>query len=301
MAKSRRRVGIVGLGIMGGAFARNLAAAGWRVIGYDIDPAPCRSLKRAGIEIVHDAAGLAGEAPTIITSLPDPKALHETVAAIVSSSVRRVVIETSTFALDDKLAAERTLRKAGHIMLDCPISGTGSQARMKDVVVYASGDRLSIRRLRSLFLGFARAIHDLGPFGNGSRMKYVANHLVAVHNVATAEAMVLGMKAGLDPQTVLETVRSGAGNSRVFELRAPLMVRQRYDDPTMKVAVWQKDMKVIAAFAQALGVPTPVFSATQPIYDKAMASGYAGKDTAVVCAVMETMAGVKRERQRPRP
>ena len=136
--------------------------------------------------------------------------------------------------------------------------------------------------------------HDLGALGNGSRMKYVANLLVAINNVAAAEAMVLGMKAGLAPQTIYDMVRSGAGNSRIFELRGPMMVRNRYDDPTMKVALWQKDMQVIGEFAAALGCPTPLFSATQPIYDAALAAGHGLHDTASVCAVLEARAGVKR-------
>jgi 3-hydroxyisobutyrate dehydrogenase-like beta-hydroxyacid dehydrogenase len=164
-------------------------------------------------------------------------------------------------------------------------------------VIYASGDSRTIRRLRPLFAGFSRAMHDLGAFGNGSRMKYVANLLVAINNVASAEAMVLGLKAGLDPQTVFEMVKSGAGNSRVFELRAPMMVKDRYDDPTMKVSVWQKDMAVIGEFAKTLGVPTPMFDASVPIYRQAMKSGHAEHDTAAVCAVLETMAGVKRGRK----
>src|SRR6201994_3356558 len=203
MAKGK--VGGVGLGIMGGAFAHNLVAAGWRVCGYDIDPARRRALARAGVEIARDVQALAAEVPTIITSLPKPAALDATVAAIVTADVRpHVIIEASTFTIDDKLKAERTLRKAGHVMLDCPVSGTGAQAKVKDLVIYASGDRQAIRRLRPLFAGFARAVHDLGAFGNGSRMKYVANLLVAINNVASAEAMVLGLKAGLDAQTVFD-------------------------------------------------------------------------------------------------
>jgi len=137
-------------------------------------------------------------------------------------------------------------------------------------------------------------MHDLGAFGNGSRMKYVANLLVAINNVASAEAMVLGIKAGLDPSIIFEMVASGAGNSRVFELRAPLMVKERYNDPSMKVSVWQKDMSVIGEFARQIGSPTPMFDATVPIYNKAMKSGHADDDTASVCAVLEQMARVKR-------
>jgi 3-hydroxyisobutyrate dehydrogenase-like beta-hydroxyacid dehydrogenase len=295
---ANRKVGVVGLGLMGGAFAQNLVKAGWQVVGYDIDPARRRAMAKAGVEIAADAKGVAAEAPTIITSLPKPAALDTTVQAIVGARIApRVIVEASTFTIDDKVRAERALRKAGHVMLDCPISGTGSQAKTKDLVVYASGDSATIRKLKPLFAGFARAAHDLGAFGNGSRMKYVANLLVAINNVAAAEAMVLGIKAGLDPQTVLEMVTTGAGNSRVFELRAPMMVKDRYDEATMKISVWQKDMSVIGQFAKQIGVPTPMFDATVPVYNKAMKSGHAEHDTAAVCAVLEKMARVKRRRK----
>ena len=288
-------VGVVGLGIMGGAFARNLVEAGWRVVGYDVDAARGRLLAKAGVEIAPDVASLGKSVPVIITSLPSPQALDEVVAQISRAKLpTKIVVEASTFTLDDKVRAERALKKAGHVPLDCPISGTGAQAAVKDLVVYASGDAGAIGRLKPLFLGFSRGVHDLGDFGNGSKMKYVANLLVAIHNVASAEAMVLGMKAGLDPQRIFELIRIGAGNSRVFELRAPMMVRDDYDDATMKIKVWQKDMDVIGAFAKSLRVPTPLFTATEPIYAKAMASGHAMQDTAAVCAVLEKMARVKR-------
>ena len=288
-------VGVVGLGIMGGAFAENLHAAGWRVIGYDVAPARRRALARIGVEIAADAGEVARQAPTIILSLPKPGALAATVAAIAKAKVpRRVVIEASTFKLEDKAAAEAALRNAGHVLLDCPVSGTGIQAKAKDLVIYASGGSAEIKKLRPLFADFTRAVHDLGEFGNGSRMKYVANLLVAIHNVASAEAMVLGIKAGLPPQLIYDQIRIGAGNSRVFELRAPMMVKDRYDRPTMKISLWQKDMDVIGSFAQALGAPTPLFSATLPIYAAAMATGYGDEDTAATCAVLEAMAGLKR-------
>jgi L-threonate 2-dehydrogenase len=106
---------------------------------------------------------------------------------------------------------------------------------------------------------------------------------------------VLGMKAGLDPQQVVALIGAGAGTSRVFELRAPMMAANRYDEPTMKVSVWQKDMAIIGSFAAALGVPTPMLSATVPLYNSAMATGHAGHDTAAVCAVLEAMAGLRRD------
>ncbi|HEY1936014.1 MAG TPA: NAD(P)-dependent oxidoreductase [Acetobacteraceae bacterium] len=286
-------VGVVGLGIMGGAIARNLAAAGWRVLGYDTDASRRAELADAGIDIRADAAAVACEAPVLLLSLPSPAASLATAQAIAASGAERcIVIEASTLALKDKLAVEAVLRAAGHVALDCPISGTGAQAITKDLVIYASGDAQSIAALGSLFLGYARAVHDVGAFGNGSKMKFVANLLVAIHNVASAEAMVLGVKAGLDPRQIVELVTAGAGTSRVFELRAPMMAARHYLPASMKIDIWQKDMSIISQYASELGCPTPLLSATMPIYAAAMANGHAAEDTAAVNAVLEAMAGI---------
>jgi len=295
---NKKTVGVVGLGIMGGAFARNLVAAGWHGVGYDIDPARRRELAQAGVEIARDAKALAAAVPIIITSLPKPEALMVTAKAIAGADApRRIVCECSTFTIEDKERAERALRAAGHVMLDCPVSGTGSQAATGDLVIYASGDTAAIVKVKPIFAGFSRKTYDVGAFGNGSRMKYVANLLVAINNVASAEAMVLGMKAGLDPQKIFEMISNGAGNSRVFELRAPMMVKDDYGDVTMKCSVWQKDMDVIGAFAKKMKVPTPLFSATLPVYAAALKSGHADDDTAAVCAVLEAKAGVRRRKK----
>jgi 3-hydroxyisobutyrate dehydrogenase-like beta-hydroxyacid dehydrogenase len=179
-------------------------------------------------------------------------------------------------------------------LLDCPLSGTGAQARTKDLSVYASGDEGAYRKAVPVFEGFARSHYYLGEFGNGSKMKFVANLLVAIHNVAAAEAFVLGMKAGLDPATILKVAGDGAGSSRMFQVRGPQMVAGRYDDATMKVEVWQKDMKIIGEFATKLGVPTPLFNASAAVYTAAMAQGFARQDTAAVCAVLESLAHFKR-------
>jgi len=293
--KNKGTVGVIGLGIMGGAFAKNLAAAGWRVIGYDISAARRREAKRAGIAIASSAIDLAEKASTILTSLPKPQALMDTARVLATIKRKRLLIaEMSTFAISDKEKAERVLRKVGHVMLDCPVSGTGSQAKTRDLVFYASGDSASIKRLKPMFEAFGRRIYDVGAFGNGSKMKYVANLLVAINNVASAEAMVLGMKAGLQPQMIFDLITAGAGNSRVFELRAPMMVKGNYKDVTMKIDVWDKDMQVIGDYVRKIKVPTPMFNASKPVYLKAKKSGFGAQDTAAVCAVMEKMAKFKR-------
>ena len=291
-------IGVIGLGIMGGAFAKNLAAAGWRVVGYDISAARRREAQRAGVTIAKNAADVAAQVPTILTSLPHPRALMETARKIAAAKLpSKVLVEMSTFAIADKEKAARILRKGGHVTLDTPVSGTGSQAAERDLVFYASGERRIIKRLRPMFEAFGRHVYDVGAFGNGSKMKYVANLLVAINNVASAEAMVLGMKAGLPPHLIYDLIKAGAGNSRVFELRAPMMVKGKYKDVTMKIDVWDKDMRVIGDYARKIKVPTPMFNASKPIYVKAQKSGLGAQDTAAVCAVLEKMAKVRRRRR----
>jgi 3-hydroxyisobutyrate dehydrogenase-like beta-hydroxyacid dehydrogenase len=300
MAARRRKgtVGVIGLGIMGGAFAKNLVKAGWHVVGYDTNAARRREAKRAGVEIAQNAVELAAAVPTILTSLPKPEALADTVRKIAAAKLKRkLLVEMSTFKISDKEKAAAVLRKAGHQMIDCPVSGTGGQAKNRDLVFYASGDSKLIAKIRPLLSAFGRGVFNVGPFGNGSRMKYVANLLVAINNVASAEAMVLGMKAGLDPRMIVDLITAGAGNSRVFELRAPMMAKGRYDDVTMKISVWDKDMQVIGDYARKIRVPTPMFNATKGIYIKAMKSGLGSRDTAAVCAVLEKMAKVKRRKR----
>jgi 3-hydroxyisobutyrate dehydrogenase-like beta-hydroxyacid dehydrogenase len=144
--------------------------------------------------------------------------------------------------------------------------------------------------------GFARSQHYIGAFGTGSRMKFVANLLVAIHNVAAAEALVLGMKAGLDPAKVFEVIADGAGSSRMLQVRGPLMVKGDYSKAMMKLGLWQKDMRIIAEFARELRCPTPLFTATEPLYAAAIASRPDTDDAGAVCTVLEERAGVVRRR-----
>ena len=286
-----KTVGIIGLGIMGGAIARNLIERGWRVIGYDVNAERNAELREAGVSIAGDVAEVARDAPVIMTSLPSPAAVAKVAQEIAGSGrPSRIVIELSTLSLADKLAFEDTLGKAGHIALDCPLSGTGAQAKMRDLVVYASGDSGAIQRCMSLFSDFAKQSADLGRYGNGSRMKFVANHLVAINNVAAAEAMLLAERAGLDPKLVVEMVGPGAGGSRMFQMRAPMMVEGIYEPATMKVSTWKKDMAIIAEFANDVGCDTPLFTLTEPVYTEAMAMGLGDQDTASVFEVLKKSA-----------
>ena len=291
------RVGLLGLGIMGSAIAPNLLKAGFAVVGFDPDPISRERLRTLGGSPVDSPLAVAQAAEVLISLLPSPQALNDVIQGpeglLASGRSGLILIESSTLAIADKLAAQAAGAHA-LVMLDCPLSGTGAQAANKDLVVYASGDTAAIARCRSVFDGFARSHHDLGVFGNGSKMKFVANLLVAIHNVAAAEAMVLGMKSGLDPQTLYQVIADGAGGSRMFSVRGPQMVADHYEPATMKIDVWQKDMKIIADFAASMSSPTPLLEACAPIYAAAVAQGRGHQDTAAVCAVLADLANLRR-------
>ncbi len=295
MQETGLSLGVIGLGIMGSAIARNCVEAGFKVLGFDVDQARCQVLREAGGTQLGTAAALAAAADVVLVSLPTQAALDQT-AAVLAAVARpeQVVCELSTLPIEVKERARDVLAAAGIVLLDCPLSGTGAQAANADLAVLASGDPVAFERARPVLAAFSRACHYVGSFGNGMKMKIVANLLVAVHNVAAAEAMVLGIRLGLDPEEIVRVIASGGGTSRVFEMRAPLMAANRYAPPSMKGDVWQKDMAIIGACARGLGVPVPLFSATVPLYDAAIAEGHGAEDTAAVCAVLERMAGIAR-------
>jgi putative dehydrogenase len=289
-----RNIAVIGLGIMGGAIARNLIAAGFSVSGFDVDAGRAAAAAKDGVRGASSPTEAVRGAAVALISLPSVGALDDTVTKLVAAPrAGLIVLEVSTLPIDAKERARDRLAAAGMTLLDCPLSGTGAQAITKDLAVYASGDEAAFGRCREVFAGFARVTHYLGAFGNGSRMKFVANLLVAVHNVAAAEAIVLGVKAGLDPARILEVIGSGAGTSRIFELRGPMMAKGVYTPPTATMHVLQKDSSIIAEFARSLGVSTPMLAAAAPLYDEAEKAGYAEEDVGAVHAVLARRAGLK--------
>jgi 3-hydroxyisobutyrate dehydrogenase-like beta-hydroxyacid dehydrogenase len=260
-----QKIGMIGVGIMGSAMSANLLEAGYTVIGYDVVQAQLDALVRKGASRADSCRDVAEQADVVITSLPSVEALQQVVNAedgLVSAGRKElIVIETSTLPLEAKQAAHDALKNIGVEMLDCPLSGTGAQAVKKDIVVYASGNRKACEDCDSIFNGFSRANYYVGEFGMGSKMKFVANLLVTIHNVSAAEAFVLGMKAGLDPEMILQAVSDGGGTSRMFEVRGPLMAAGKFDTATMKVDMHQKDIDIISDFAKKLNCPTPLHPA----------------------------------------
>ena len=287
------RIGLLGLGIMGSAMAGNLLKAGFEVHGFDPSAKARQHLKTVGGHPSQDAADLVRSVQVVITSLPHAAALMET-ASILARAGRQglLVIETSTLDIQDKEAAREVMAAQGVILLDCPLSGTGAQAVRKDLTVYASGPTPQIRRLAPVFEGFSKTHFDLGAFGNGMKMKLMANLLVAIHNVSTAEALLLGQRWGIAPSTAVKVLSDGAGGSRMLQVRGPMMENEGWKEATMKVSVWQKDMKLIAQALVDTHVPAPLFAATIPLYNAAMGMGHEGHDTAAVFDVLERMSSL---------
>jgi putative dehydrogenase len=297
-------IGVVGLGIMGGAMAKALINAGFPVAGYDIRTKQRADLKKAGGRSFLSATAVAQGADILILSLATSAALASVTAEIASGlatsrkSKRRVlVIDTSTLPIADKEKAQAALSRAGATMLDCPISGTA--ARMKDGTwtIFVSGPAAACKKARPVLEVFTRNTPYVGSFGSGSKMKFIANHLVAIYNVAIGETMTFARKMGLDAQQVWDLfAASPVVGTGVFKLRGKFMVDRKYLPATMKVEVWQKDMQVIGDMAKSVDCPTPIFTACVPIYSAAMGQGLSQHDTASVCEVIDQMAGGTRRK-----
>ena len=296
------RIGIIGLGIMGGTMARSLLAAGYQVFGYDINAAGMRALRRAGGTPMPSVAEVASEADALITSLPSTKALHEVVAELREAKPRKrgqIVLETSTFPLGDKQQAELALRSQGRVMLDAPISGTASGNPAETWIMYLSGPLAACRQVQPWLSPFTLDAPRVGAFGSGTKLKLAANHHVAILNVACAEMVALCRKMGLDPQVALKHMgHSPYIGTGLMRIRMPMMLDRRYQPATMKIGVWQKDMQVIGDMAREVDCSTPLFNASAAVYTAAMAMGLGEHDTAATAEVLAALSGQSAGRTR---
>jgi len=283
-------VGMIGLGVMGLAMAQNLMRSGFEVHGYDIDPSRRKLLKKTKARVERSVEEVAEKTDVLITSLPSTPALLAVSHSLAASARKGMtVVETSTLPIKDKMAARRILSPAQIVLLDCPLSGTGSQAQTKDLVVYGSGQWAAYKKVTDVLLGFSRKQFYLGAFGNGMKLKFIANYLVAIHNAATAEALILAEKTGLKLDLVLEAIGDSAGQSRMWQVRGPRMVASDYS-PMMSMHLWQKDMGIISEFVAGAGTPSPVFDQARALYDLAYKAGYGDSDSSVIHWLLKSMS-----------
>lgn len=284
-------VGLAGLGAMGTPMSRHLLVAGADVLGYDVDSAAVgRHVERGGRAVTTVAQLTAAD--VVITSLPSVEALRAVLGELAPATggreTRLPVVETSTLSVEEKFEA-RVLAASGNVhLVDCPLSGTSAQAESRDLVAFCSGLDDSVRWPVLAALGaIGRATYDVGEFGNGTRMKLVANLLVAIHNVAAAEALLLAERSGLDLDLVIHAVGDGAGSSRMLQVRGPLMARRAYEPATARVAIFEKDLRAIREQAEQFDSPTPLLDVVESVYALAAEQGRREQDAASVFSVLD--------------
>jgi len=284
------KVGIVGLGIMGSAYAANLLKAGETVLGADPAVAGREALGAAGGRSFEEVGPWLAECDLVIVSVASPKvliAVSDAMARLLDEG--QVVMETGTFAMADKLAAKAAIERSGAILLDCPVSGTGAQAAKADLVIMASGPPDAIAHARPAMDHFSHTVINAGEFGAGSKLKYVANHAVALHNCAAAEALHYADAMGLDRDMVYDLLSKGAGQSRMLDLRMPLMISGGYEPATATMSMFQKDLSIIGADIRNHGISTPLFDAADKVYGVGWTSVPSSYDTAAVFEVYRQM------------
>ncbi|HYN59062.1 MAG TPA: NAD(P)-binding domain-containing protein, partial [Rubrivivax sp.] len=237
MKQPSRRVGIIGLGTMGGIMARSLIEAGHEVFGHDPAPACRARLRHGGGRALASNTEVARAAEVLICSLPSSAALHAVVADLQHTGApcaRQLVVETSTLPLADKVAAAAALRRQGRHMVDAPISGTATPNPQLAWIIYLGGPRAACREAAALARAFTLDAPHIGPLGMGTKLKFAVNHLVAIYNVAYAEMVRLCRRMELDPAVALQHLgHSPYLGTGAMRLRVPFMIERRYEPATM--------------------------------------------------------------------
>ncbi|KUP94510.1 NAD(P)-dependent oxidoreductase [Tritonibacter horizontis] len=276
-------VGVIGLGIMGSAYAANLIRSGFAVQGADPSASAREAVSGLGVTTYSAPGPWLAACDAVILSLSRPDVLRA-VGADLERLLRagQIVVETGTFALADKLALRDRLAVAGITVLDCPVSGTGSQAKSGDLVMMASGEDAALEAILPVLEGFTRLVQRVGPFGTGIRMKLMANHAVAVHNAAAAETLAYADALGLDREAVYRLLSTGAGQSRMSDLRMPLMISGAYRPATATLRMFEKDLDLIETDLASRDRAAPLFAQARRLYSQALADLPDDFDTAAI-------------------
>ena len=289
------KVGFIGLGAMGGPMALNLLKAGFALVVHDIDAAKTEPLKARGAEVAASAAAVAAEVDRTIVIFETTEQAESVIIGahgiIRGAKAGHIVLCMATIdpfaarGFADRLAALEIA------MLDAPVSGGTGRAQAGELSVIVGGAAEVFSKCEDLFKAVGNRAFHVGPLGSGLAMKLVNNMLVQVNTVAVAEAMVLGVKAGLDPQTIYEVVRVSTGASAAWDLRVPRILSDDFA-PGGTIDIAYKDQELETAFAKRLGVPLLLANVTQQVYQMARARGLNKLDGSAVVKIFEQMAGV---------
>ena len=295
------KIGFIGLGVLGSAMAPNLIESGFQVIGYDIRPKTLQELELLGMQIANSPCDVASQCNVLITCLPTVDVLldvfggHDGIDK--ADKAGQIVIEASTFPVEDKEKAKSLMELVGKKMLDCPVSGNRILAVKKQLTAFASGNETTYHDVEKVIQGFANKTFYVGPFGNGMKMKFCANILNLVHNSVAAEVMVLGMKSGLDPELMHKVISGSGSSSSMFETRGAMMANNNYQHEGMNFSIPIKDSRFISDHAHKMQVPTPIYHVALQSYYAAIAQGHFDEDAAAVCAAMERAANIERRQE----
>ncbi len=276
-------MGMVGLGLLGHALASRLRAAGHAVIGFDVAPERQDALVALGGIAAADASEVATRSEAVCTVLPSLAAVEDVVAGLDEANV---IIQMSTISPGLTARLARLAADRGQTFLDCPVSGTASMVARGDGIIFVGSERAAYDRWRAVLeTMLPRAVH-VGRAGQAMTLKLVANLLVGVHSAAAAEALAMARHAGLDMKTAFDVLASGAGASRMLEVRGPMMLGDIFP-PQMKLDLFMKDLHLIQDAAREVGASTPLTDVAERLYAAVQAAGHGGEDLAVVVKALE--------------
>ena len=292
------RVGVIGLGSMGmGAALSLLKAGGMEVAGVDPREGARAEFAAAGGTAVARAADLPQGTEAVLVLVVNAQqaeaALFGPEGAAPCLAPGAVLIVSSTMAPEDARGLAARAEGAGFLYVDAPVSGGAVGARAAAMTVMASGSGPAMAKAAPVFAATAKKVWTLGEApGLGSTMKVVHQLLAGVHIAVAAEAMALGIKAGIEPQALYDVVTNAAGNSWMFENRMP-HVLEGDEAPRSAVDIFVKDLGLVAQLARAVAFPTPLAAQAQQLFIAASAQGHGGKDDAFVIRAYPALTGIR--------
>jgi len=288
-------IGFVGVGKIGMPISENLINHGYRVVGFR--RSSLAEFEKIGGVPARSAADVGAQADIVFSCLPSIEALDDVVhgpAGLVHSARRgQIVVELGSHAVPDKKRQIEPLAQKGAIFIDGEVSGTPGMVLARKGVIYLAGDAAACKKLEGVVAGFADSCLYFGEFGAASRVKLVNNLLVALNIAATAEAMALGLKAGVDVPLMIKAIANGSGGSTQFAIRAPWMAERRFTPVQGTVPALQHYFDLIGEFADSVGVATPLLDRAAELYKQFIAMGFGELD---VAAMVDVIAALPRAR-----
>ena len=280
-----KTIGSIGLGAMGGSYAKFLIEDNYTVYGVDPDTQNAEIFTSLGGLLLNNISDLVDKSNVIILSLPTVPIFKEVINEIEINgkpNESKILIDMNTISLDDKIETKNKLEELNISMVDAPVSGTGAQAKVKDIVVMSSGDKAIVDECDNIFRSFSKQNIYVGDFGNGIKFKILANLLVTVHNTVTAEALLLGQKAGLEEKMIYQVLNAGAATSVMLDKRMPLMINKNYEPATASMRIFLKDIDVITNYLKSNNLSSPTFEAAANLYNQSKQNIPITHDTAAI-------------------